>query len=233
MSLPRYILHRTRNSTTDKYMMHANVDPGGSDEYAPVAMMNVQRYTGGREHVIPSLMPGASKAATEYHYADKSPANDETLPMLTQRVTGVPHHSVSELYTTERHRMLAPGMVGVAEMTARRETGKDLKPSDDLSPYSLQFSRHLASRGALHGEDLPPAPSNDLDFRVMEQQSAAWKSHSDLQSEVGKGSGIVGHTPTEDLTASGAWDEGRRAMRSVLRAGRPSRQEHFEQGTLF
>lgn len=223
--LPRHILQRYREPEgyMDTYTMHANVDPGGSDEYAPVAMMRVMKDPPGNHYVVPSMMPGAHPAAAAAYHQQWNPAPGETLPMIKGGESF--GHSISELYTTRSHRTVAPTMIGVAEATSRRETGNDIGGSSDLSPYSHQFVQHLASRGAIDPATVPEGPKNDIGFGTMEQKSAEWSKHGDLMSDM-ESSG------SEDLTASGAHAEGRSIMRNVLRATRAPRVQHFEQGTL-
>jgi hypothetical protein len=55
-------------------------------------------------------------------------------------------------------------MLGIAQNRTQQEYGRDLSPSEDLSPYSSKLVGNLAKRGVLQG-DVETRASNDIGFQ--------------------------------------------------------------------
>lgn len=213
MAGEKYRLIRRTNEFSDNYELFHR-DPAlsskGDDLYAPAASMRVSVKHG---HMTDFMAP--SNYGPQWHEGHTRIGEEAPLFRSEEQA---PRHQVTDLFSDKGHRHMIPMMLGVAQNRSLSATGRGAHPDADLSPHSAHLVSHLQQAGVVGGE--PPKVTNDFDFGESWDETGERYEPSSIAN--------LGDSVTPEEMHAGS-----RTMRSMLRAGRPSRTQHFEQGTLF
>lgn len=141
-------------------------------------------------------------------------AHGGQLPLFLQHHVAA-HETVDSLFAARGHQQAAMTMVGMAQNWNRQQFGRDLVPSDNVSPHSAKLVGHLKERGVV-GADAEDTPSNDYGFD--DPQAAA--------IPVSRARSLYDRDVPEDEVR-----RGRMTIRSIV--GRRRAATQGQQGTLF
>lgn len=126
---------------------------------------------------------------------------------------------------TPKAKFSAMTMLGMADLEERKHSGQSLRPSEDLSDYSLRVVRRLNKSGAIDDSDVPYEANNSLEF------SHANRMLDDLPSQA--------EATGEHIDVSHQSADAKAHLKSILRPTRsapttPSHPSHLsEQLRLF
>lgn len=160
------------------------------------AAMSVIHHGGSSTTTIPNDYDAAWASASEV---------GETIPLFEHSETA-PYSMVNTLNSTEAARVPAMKMLAIADADTRKEYGRGLTPSGNLSPHSRRMLEHLEDVGATV---VPPHTSNSQTFWNENQFTYGGQP-----------------LPKETVKAGG------RRLREVLGSSRKSDQPQYEQPEL-
>lgn len=107
---------------------------------------------------------------------------------------------------TPKAKISAMTMLGMADLEERKQSGQSLRPSEDLSDYSMRVVRRLNKSRAIDDSDVPARPNNDFDF------SHANRLLNDLPSEA--------EATSEHVDVSHQSADAKTHLKSILRPKR-------------
>jgi hypothetical protein len=148
-------------------------------------------------------------------WANRTEQPDGQIPLF-QYYSDPAKNKVDHLQSTEKDRIAATTLLGIADRESRLEGRGPIQPSNDLSQYSLQMVKHLERKGATKTPD--HLRSNNMKF--MDKHNAAFLDDDEF-------------TPISD----DAVKAGRRRVREVLRTPKPQvtgkQEQLFEDNPLY
>jgi len=122
---------------------------------------------------------------------------------------------------TTQAKISAMTMLGMADLEERKQSGQSLRPSEDLSDYSMRVVRRLNKSGAIADSDVPKSPNNTFDFSHSNRILDSLPSLENLTAE--------------DVDVSDQSADAKAHLKSILRPKRsaPTPSHLSEQLRLF